>query len=225
MLTIDGVSVCYNRIDALSNIDLELPLQHICALIGPNGAGKSTLFKTAMGLITPTTGSVSINERISYVPQHDDVNWNFPINVHDVVKTGAQKLWLGRMSQSEKQRVSAALEATSISNLAKRHISELSGGQKKRVFVARALAQGARIMLLDEPFAGVDQETEASLIELFKQLRDQGTTLLIATHNLDQVPLYADSVVMLNRQIVAQGPAESTLTKNNLIATFSGRES
>lgn len=224
MITVDNVCVNYHRIPALSDASLTLPAGHITALIGPNGAGKSTLFKAIMGLVPLSSGAVKTEGIISYVPQHDDVNWNFPLSVRDVVKSGAQPRWLGRMSAAQKQRVAEAMEATGISDLAGRHISELSGGQKKRVFVARGLAQGAHVMLLDEPFAGVDQGTEASLITLFHTLRDQGVCLLIATHNLEQVPALADSVAMINRTVVASGAPDEVMSKENLLQTFSARE-
>ncbi|KAB3523102.1 ATP-binding cassette domain-containing protein [Corynebacterium sp. zg254] len=228
-LTAKGLRVRYSPTSSPALFDASLSLYHghIKALIGPNGAGKSTLFKALMGLVPHVHGTVDIpggRGKISYVPQHDDVNWNFPISVKEVVQTGvlagAKNKWIGRLTAQQRQHVRDALKAVDLEHLADRHISELSGGQKKRVFVARGLAQKATIILLDEPFAGVDQATEHSLIELLHSLRDQGVAMLIATHNLDQVPRLADSVLMLNRTVIAEGDVEDTLTKENLMATY-----
>lgn len=234
-IELNAVSVTYpNGHEALQKIDGVLHSGTICGLVGVNGAGKSTLFKAIMGFVTPTNGSVVIaghnvqkalkQNLVSYVPQTEEVDWNFPVLVEDVVMMGryGHMGFLRRASKADKLAVDEALERVDLQGYRKRQIGELSGGQKKRVFVARALAQGGRIILLDEPFTGVDIKTEASLIKLFRSLAKEGHLILVSTHNLGSVPSFCDEVMLINKQLLAYGPVESVFTQDNLIKAFGG---
>lgn len=234
-LIVDNITVTYNNgHTALHNASFQLMGGTICALVGINGSGKSTLFKSIMGIVKPASGTVSIDaepvqralrkNQIAYVPQSEEVDWNFPIQVNDVVMMGRY----GKMSflripkQEDKQQVENALKRVSLLPLQYRQIGELSGGQKKRVFLARALAQQSQIILLDEPFTGVDVKTEEAIIELLKTLRDEGHLILVSTHNLGSVPTFCDHVVLINQTVLAAGPTETTFTPKNLEKTFGG---
>ena len=221
---------------ALEHASTVLPYGRVKALIGPNGSGKSTLFKTIMGLLPLHEGTVTRTGdtpgAVAYVPQHETVDWNFPISVEEVVSSGRFAAsthrrffggrWLGRRNNSDREAITHALRIANLEDLRKRQIGQLSGGQRKRVFVARGIAQGASTLLLDEPFAGVDNSSRDGLTELFKQLASQGKALLVATHDIDHLPTFCDDVVMLNRRVIADGPTHTTLTDKNLLATFSG---
>lgn len=225
-------------VPALENASTVLPYGRVKALIGPNGSGKSTLFKTIMGLLPLHEGTVTRTGdapgAIAYVPQHETVDWNFPISVEEVVSSGRYAAsthrrffggrWLGRRTKNDKAAIANALRIANLADLRKRQIGQLSGGQRKRVFVARGIAQGASTLLLDEPFAGVDNSSRDGLTQLFKQLADQGKALLVATHDIDHLPTFCDDVVMLNRRVIADGPTSTTLSDENLLATFSGVE-
>lgn len=202
------------------------------AIIGPNGAGKSSLFKALVGLMPVASGAIVLNNSharqrhnlISYVPQHEQIDWNFPASVWDVVMM-ARTRHIGYIFQSrrhDREVVQKALEQVEMQALVKRQIGELSGGQRRRVFIARALAQEAKILLMDEPFTGVDATTEAELFGVLDKLRDLGVTVLIATHNLDQAATHYDKVLMLNRHQIAFGTPQEVYTLDNLAATFGG---
>jgi manganese/iron transport system ATP-binding protein len=234
-IELDNVGVTYsNGQPALKGVTAKLHAGTICGLVGVNGAGKSTLFKAIMGFIKPTTGRVTIagqdvrhalkNNLISYVPQTEDVDWNFPVLVEDVVMMGryGHMGFLRRPSATDKRLVDDALERVGISAYKKRQIGELSGGQKKRVFVARALAQGGQIILLDEPFAGVDIKTEDTLIALFRSLAAEQRLILVSTHNLGSVPYFCDEVMLVNKSLLAYGSVEKTFTQDNLNKAFGG---
>ena len=235
MIDLQNVGVTYpNGHIALQDISGSMQGGKICGLVGANGAGKSTLFKAIMGFVTPTTGSVRImgqdvrkalkQNLVSYVPQTDDVDWNFPVLVDDVVMMGryGHMGFLRRPSQVDKQAVDSALERVGMLAYKSHQIGELSGGQKKRVFVARALAQSGKVILLDEPFTGVDIKTEDSLIALFRALAREDRLILVSTHNLGSVPSFCDDVMLMNRSLLAYGPVETTFTKNNLAQAFGG---
>ncbi|MCL4678563.1 MAG: ATP-binding cassette domain-containing protein [Alphaproteobacteria bacterium] len=235
-IELKNVGVTYpNGHTALAGVSAKLHIGTICGLVGVNGAGKSTLFKAIMGFIAPTTGSVEITGQsvrqalkrnmVSYVPQTEEVDWNFPVLVEDVVMMGryGHMGFLRRPSMADRQAVDEALERVNLSAYKKRQIGELSGGQKKRVFVARALAQGGKIILLDEPFTGVDFKTEDSLIALFRALAAEGRLILVSTHNLGSVPYFCDEVMIVNRSLLAYGPVESTFTQENLSQAFGGK--
>lgn len=234
-IILKNVSVTYkNGHHALEDIAATLHKGTICGLVGVNGAGKSTLFKAIMGIETPQTGSISIagmtvkkalkSNLVSYVPQTEDVDWDFPILVEDVVMMGryGHMGFLRRPGAADKKAVNEALERVNMAEYKKRQIGELSGGQKKRVFVARALAQQGQIILLDEPFTGVDIKTEDALIALFKDLAKEGRLILVSTHNLGSVPHFCDEVMLINRSLIACGAVETTFTQDNLMKTFGG---
>ena len=234
-LIVDNATVTYsNGHTAIYDASFNITGGSICALVGINGSGKSTLFKTIMGLVTPTKGRVTLNNAaiktalkqniIAYVPQTEEVDWNFPVLVSDVVMMGRySKMGFLRIpSQKDKQIVADALARVDLTGLEQRQIGELSGGQKKRVFLARALAQEGKVLLLDEPFTGVDVKTENAIIELLRSLRSNGYLILVSTHNLGSVPEFCDQVILVNRTILASGPIETTFTQKNLQLAFGG---
>lgn len=234
-IEVRGVTVAYRGGNiALSDVSLSLGAPTICGLVGMNGAGKSTLFKAIMGFLAPTRGSVSVCGRpvawaqkqnvIAYVPQTEEVDWTFPVSVHDVVMMGRQ----GRMgflripSREDRRIVGESLARVGMADFVGRQIGELSGGQRKRVFLARALAQQGRIILLDEPFTGVDVKTEHAITDILRELKRAGHIILVSTHNLASVPAFCDQVMMINRTLIAFGPVDSVFTAENLSRTFGG---
>ena len=232
-LAVEHVSVTYpNGHQAIRDISFTLQGRTVCALVGVNGSGKSTLFNTIMGIIRPQSGSVRVNglpvaqamrqNGIAYVPQSENIDWHFPILVKDVVLLGryGHMGMLRRPRAADREAVAAALERLGIADLAERQIGALSGGQKKRVFLARALAQQSRIILLDEPFTGVDAKTEFAVMELLKNLRDEGYLMLVSTHNLGAVPQYCNEVVLINRELIAHGDIHEIYTVDNLERAF-----
>ncbi|MCV9877297.1 manganese/iron ABC transporter ATP-binding protein [Brenneria izbisi] len=234
-LDVNDVSVTYsNGHQAIRHASFSLNGGTICALVGVNGSGKSTLFKSIMGLVKPTSGQVLLNKQpifqalkqnlVAYVPQTEDVDWNFPVLVSDVVMMGryGKMNFLRMPSQQDRAIVAESLERVGLSALRQRQIGELSGGQKKRVFLARALAQQGSVLLLDEPFTGVDVKTENAIIDLLRTLRNEGHLILVATHNLGSVPEFCDNVILVNRTVLAAGPTHSTFTQSNLEKTFGG---
>ncbi|MEC5341665.1 manganese/iron ABC transporter ATP-binding protein [Brenneria populi] len=234
-LEVSDVSVTYsNGHQAIRHASFALHGGTICALVGINGSGKSTLFKSIMGLVKPTTGQVLLNNKpiaqalkqnqVAYVPQTEDVDWNFPVLVSDVVMMGryGKMNFLRIPSQRDRALVTDALARVGLSALHHRQIGELSGGQKKRVFLARALAQQGSVLLLDEPFTGVDVKTENAIIDLLRTLRDEGHLILVATHNLGSVPEFCDNVILVNGTVLASGPTRTTFTQSNLEKTFGG---
>ncbi|QND54093.1 manganese/iron ABC transporter ATP-binding protein [Phyllobacterium sp. 628] len=234
-LSVSDVTVTYrNGHTALCNASFDIPRGSIAALVGVNGSGKSTLFKAIMGFVPLAKGSVSIlgekagqalkRNVVAYVPQSEDVDWNFPVLVEDVVMMGryGHMNFLRMPKKRDKHMVTAALERVGMSDFRKRQIGELSGGQKKRVFLARALAQEGDIILLDEPFTGVDVRTEEAIIGLLRSLRDDGKVMLVSTHNLGSVPEFCDRAVLVNRTVLASGPTTEVFTQANLEKTFGG---
>ena len=232
-LDVEHVSVTYpNGHQAIRDVSFSLQGRTVCALVGVNGSGKSTLFNTIMGIIRPQSGSVRVNglpvvqamrqNGIAYVPQSENIDWHFPILVKDVVMLGryGHMGMLRRPRAPDRDAVAAAMERLGISDLAGRQIGALSGGQKKRVFLARALAQQSRIILLDEPFTGVDAKTEFAVMELLKTLRDEGYLILVSTHNLGAVPQYCNEVVLINRELIAHGDIHEIYTVDNLERAF-----
>ncbi|MEQ1862111.1 MAG: ATP-binding cassette domain-containing protein [Chthoniobacteraceae bacterium] len=236
-LSIDvrDVTVTYpNGNVALRDATLQLGPGTICALVGVNGSGKSTLFKTIMGFLRPGKGAVQINGRpvreaqrdnlVAYVPQGEEVDWTFPVSVWDVVMMGRYGYMnFLRIARAEDRRVAAeSLARVGMEEFRDRQIGELSGGQRKRVFLARALAQRARVILLDEPFTGVDVQTEAAIIDLLRELRAAGNIMLVSTHNLGSVPEFCDHVALVNRTVLAYGPIDEVFTEENLSRAFGG---
>ena len=231
-IAVDDVAVRYGDVVALDGATLSVQPGRICGLIGMNGAGKSTLLKAIMGLVKPDRGTVRINgidpmrarktQVLGYVPQSEDVDWQFPVTVRDVVMMGRY----GRMGLTRRPReedveaVNRALARTHLESFADRQIGQLSGGQKKRAFIARGIAQGASIMLLDEPFAGVDKHSEATITELLRDLAAEGTTIFVVTHDLVALPQLAPETVLLNRRVLMHAPTEVVLEPDNLVQGF-----
>jgi manganese/iron transport system ATP-binding protein len=234
-LVVDGVTVIYrNGNTALRDASFSVPCGSIAALVGVNGSGKSTLFKAIMGFVPLARGTVSIlgdaagralkRNVVAYVPQAEEVDWNFPVLVEDVVMMGryGHMNMLRIAGRRDRELVDAALERVGMSAYRKRQIGELSGGQKKRVFLARALAQEGQVILLDEPFTGVDVTTEQAIIELLRELRAEGRIMLVSTHNLGSVPEFCDRAVLINRTVLASGLTEDVFTHDNLREAFGG---
>ena len=233
-IDIEDVTVAYNGKVALQSASLQLEAGTICGLIGMNGSGKSTLFKAIMGFVKPTSGRVLINKLpirqvqkknlVAYVPQSEEVDWNFPVSVQDVVMMGRYGYMniLRIPKPHDRSVVQTSLERVEMWQLQDRQIGELSGGQKKRTFFARALAQESTVLLLDEPFAGVDIKTEKMMINLLMELRQKGYTILISTHDLASIKTFCDRVVLINRTILAYGNTADVFTEENLSRTFGG---
>ena len=234
-IQVQGVTVTYaNGHTALRDASFEMPTGSITALVGINGSGKSTLFKSIMGLAPLAAGQVRVlgmpvvqamrQRLLAYVPQSEEVDWNFPVRVQDVVMMGRYgHMGFMRLPRlADRAAVGQALERVNMLELAERQIGELSGGQKKRVFLARALAQQARVILLDEPFTGVDVKTETAIIELLRQLRSEGCVMLVSTHNLGSVPEFCDRTVLVKGTVLASGLTEEVFTRANLEAAFGG---
>ena len=234
-LSVRDLTVAYpNGNIALDSVAFDLGPGTICGLVGINGSGKSTLFKSIMGFVTPRHGTVSISgldvrtalkrNIVAYVPQAEEVDWNFPVLVEDVVMMGRYG-YMGPLrwpSAEDRRKVDAALDRVSLLGLRTRQIGELSGGQKKRVFLARALAQEGQLILLDEPFTGVDVKTEDGIVDLMKELRAEGRLMLVSTHNLGSVPQFCDRVVLLQKTVVAAGLTQDVFTEANLQRAFGG---
>jgi manganese/iron transport system ATP-binding protein len=234
-LEVEDVSVAYaNGHLALRDASFQLRGGTICALVGVNGSGKSTLFKSIMGFVHPKAGSVRINGQpvraalkqhlVAYVPQAEEVDWQFPVSVWDVAMMGRYGAmnFLRIPRAVDKAKVEESLRRVSMWDYKDRQIGELSGGQKKRVFLARALAQGGRVILLDEPFTGVDVKTEEAIIALLRELRKDGCIILVSTHNLGSVPEFCDQVVLINKTVLAYGATADVFTEQNLSAAFGG---
>ena len=231
---VEKLTVTYNGKVALHEAHLELKAGSIIGLVGMNGSGKSTLFKAIMGFVPPIGGRVLIKgmpikqaqkqNLVAYIPQSEDVDWNFPINVQDVVMMGRYGYMnlLRIPSIKDRQAVAESLAITNMNPFKYLQIGELSGGQKKRAFVARALAQKAEIILLDEPFAGVDIKTEKAIIELLLDLREKFHTILISIHDLSSISTFCDDVVLINRTVLAYGPTREVFTEENIALTFEG---
>ncbi|MBO9628502.1 MAG: manganese/iron ABC transporter ATP-binding protein [Shinella sp.] len=231
----EDVTVTYrNGHTALTHASFSVPKGTITALVGVNGAGKSTLFKAIMGFVPIAAGKVTIlglsvrealkKNLVAYVPQAEEVDWTFPVLVEDVVMMGryGHMNWLRIPSKHDHDMVEEALERVNMSAFRKRQIGELSGGQRKRVFLARALAQEGQVILLDEPFTGVDVTTEEQIIELLGKLRDEGRVMLVSTHNLGSVPDFCDRTVFVKGTVIASGPTAETFTEANLERAFGG---
>ena len=234
-VSVRNATVTYrNGLTAVQDASFEIPTGTITALVGVNGSGKSTLFKAIMGFVPASRGSISVlgesvasalkRNIIAYVPQSEEVDWNFPVLVEDVVMMGryGHMNFLRIAARADHQAVETALQRVDMAMFRKRQIGELSGGQKKRVFLARALAQDGRVILLDEPFTGVDVTTEGAIIKLLIGLRDEGRVILVSTHNLGSVPEFCDRAVLLNRTVLAAGRTEEVFTQANLERAFGG---
>lgn len=231
-LDVEALSAGYPGVLALEDVGFTLDAGRICALVGANGSGKSTLFATLLGLRSPVSGQVRIfggspraarrQNLVSYVPQHDQIDPTFPITVDQTVMMGryAHMGICRRARPADHEAVAAALEQVGLTDLRSRTIGELSGGQRRRTLLARSIAQRAPLMLLDEPFAGVDRASERLIIDVLHHLRDSGTTMLVSTHHVEGVPDLAEEVILLHRRLLAAGPPSEVLTEETLARGF-----
>lgn len=234
-LMVRDVTVTYrNGQTALRDASFSVPRGTITALVGVNGAGKSTLFKAIMGFVPAARGEIRILDRpvhealakslVAYVPQSEEVDWTFPVLVEDVVMMGryGHMGFFRRPGEKDRKAVTEALDRVTMTEFRHRQIGELSGGQRKRVFLARALAQEGRVILLDEPFTGVDVKTEEQIVALLRDLRAEGRVMLVSTHNLGSVPEFCDRTVLVKGTVLAHGPTETIFTRENLERAFGG---
>lgn len=230
IIEVEDMTVAYSVKPVLWDVDLQIPKGILMAIVGPNGAGKSTLIKAMLDLIKPVSGNVLFNgetykehrKHIGYVPQSESVDWDFPANVLDVVLMGryGELGWFKRPGKKDRDLALEALEKVGMKDFANRQISQLSGGQQQRIFLARALVQDADIYFMDEPFKGVDAKTEGAIVELLKELKNRGKTLIVVHHDLQTVAEYFDWVVLLNKQIIKAGPVEEVFTDENINKTY-----
>jgi len=228
-----NLTVSYNRRPVLWNIDFQLPVGQIIGIIGPNGSGKTTLLKAIMGLIKPSSGYVKIfdqpldkvRERISYVPQRESVDWDFPASVMDIVLMGRYRKsnLMKRITKSDRDFAAEALEKVNMLEYSDRQISQLSGGQQQRVFIARSLAQGADLYIMDEPFVGVDAATEEAILNLLSEMKKEGKTVVVVHHDLQTAKDYFDWMVLLNTRLVAAGPREEIFNEELLQEAYGGK--
>jgi manganese/iron transport system ATP-binding protein len=232
ILDISHLTVNYEGRVALENITFHLHVGERVAVVGPNGAGKSTMFKVIAGVLRPTAGDVTVygsgpggHVCIAYLPQRSQFDWRFPVNVGDVVMMGRiAKLGLfGWPKKRDWSYVHAALETVGMAEFAKRQVGQLSGGQQQRMFIARALAQEAELMLMDEPLTGLDTPSQEGLLSLLGELQNNGVTVMVATHDLDQAARYFDRILLLNHRVVAFGPAAEVLEPETLLKAYDGR--
>lgn len=225
-LDVRDLHVRYGDVVALDGVDLAVTSGRICALIGMNGSGKSTLFKAVMGLVRPARGRVVVDGAVGYLPQSEDVDWAFPVQVADVVLMGRYATMgpLRRARAADRRAVHEALVETGLDDLAGRQIGALSGGQRKRVFLARLLAQDAQVLLLDEPFAGVDRVSEAVITRVLRRRATAGAAVLVATHDLAAIPGFADEAALLHRHVLAHGGTEVVLRPELLARVFAAED-
>lgn len=234
-LIVEGLSVIYsNGHKALDNASFSIPRQSITALVGINGSGKSTLFKAIMGFVKSSGGRIELfggsvkdalkANLVAYVPQNEEIDWDFPVLVKDVVMMGryGHMGFLKIPNDNDYEIVKDSLKKVGMLELENRQISELSGGQRKRVFLARALAQQSEIILMDEPFTGIDVNTEEEIMELLREMKAEGKVMLISTHNLGSVPEFCDRTILLNKTVLAEGETTKVFTQENLTNAFEG---
>ena len=234
-LLVEGLSVIYsNGHKALDNASFSIPRQSITALVGINGSGKSTLFKAIMGFVKSSGGRIELfggsvkdalkANLVAYVPQNEEIDWDFPVLVKDVVMMGryGHMGFLKIPNENDYEIVKDSLKKVGMLELENRQISELSGGQRKRVFLARALAQQSEIILMDEPFTGIDVNTEEEIMELLREMKAKGKVMLISTHNLGSVPEFCDRTILLNKTVLAEGETTKVFTQENLTNAFEG---
>lgn len=232
VIAVRGLTVSYGHKPVLRSVTFDVPTGKLVGIVGPNGAGKSTLLRALLGLIEPDSGSIRIGgvpvdrcrSRLAYVPQTEAVDWDFPVTVFDVVLMGryGRLSWMGRPGRADREAAMNSLGLVSMGEFADRHIRQLSGGQQQRVFIARALCQEADILLLDEPFAGVDAATEQAIFALIGKLASEGKTLIVVNHDLSVLDRF-DLVMLLNQRVVAFGPTQEVVSDENLRRTYGGR--
>jgi manganese/zinc/iron transport system ATP- binding protein len=230
---VTDLTVAYREVPVLWDVDLDVPEGVLMAIVGPNGAGKSTLIKSVLGLVQSAAGKVRIYGKpyeqqrrlVGYVPQRGSVDWDFPTDALDVVSMGLYgKLgWVKRPGREQRALAMESLEKVGMADLYDRQISQLSGGQQQRVFLARALVQDAQVYFMDEPFAGVDATTERAIIDLLRELRASGKTVIVVHHDLQTLEEYFDWVMLLNVRRIASGPVDEVLTEENLRKAYGGR--
>ncbi|HSX26824.1 MAG TPA: metal ABC transporter ATP-binding protein [Chlamydiales bacterium] len=229
-IEVDALNINYGKTTVLWDVTFQIPKGLLVGIVGPNGAGKSTLLKALLGLIKPLSGKISlfgqslsqIRQRIAYVPQRESIDWDFPITAIEVVLMGRYgRLGLfRRLRRADREAAKAALEMVGMSEFADRQISQLSGGQQQRLFIARALVQNADLLVLDEPFVGVDLATEKMIMGLLRRLKEEGKTILVVHHDLPTVEEYFDWVLLLNTQLLACGPTKEVFNRENLSRAF-----
>lgn len=232
-LKVEDLTVSYHRIPALHHLSFEVSCGQSIALLGPNGAGKSTLLKTLAGLIPKETGTISFHGQVlkgptrdlAYLPQREQIDWDFPTTVRGIVEMGRylQLGWWRSYSKTDEKAVEEAIDAMQLKALENRQINALSGGQQQRAFLARALAQEAHVVLLDEPFTGLDKPTQESLKQLLRTLRDRGKLIIASHHDLATVDEIFDRVLLLNGELIAEGPAKYTLNPETIARTYNTR--
>ena len=232
-LALEGVNAGYDGRPALTDVTMSVPHGAQVAIVGPNGAGKSTLFKALVGLLPVKSGRILLHGRppggqtdpIAYVPQREEIDWGFPVTVHDVVMMGryGRLGWLRRPRQADREVVARCLEELGIADLERRAIGELSGGQQQRVFLARALAQEPHVLLLDEPFTGVDVSAREALLTLLARLRERSITVLVSTHDMETAARRFELVALLNKRLIAYGAPPDVFTPDHLTEAFGGQ--
>lgn len=232
-LSVHAMTVAYHRKPVLWDVDYDVRPNRLVAIVGPNGAGKSTFIKACLGLVPRASGQVEFwggpyrrsRSRVGYVPQRESVDWDFPVSALDVVCMGRYRRigWCRPVSRAHKEVAKRCLDRVGLVDLAHRQISQLSGGQQQRVFLARALAQEADLYFMDEPFAGVDAATERAIVDVLRELRREGKSVVVVHHDLQTVAQYFDDVVLLNMRVVAAGTVGETFTESNLQKTYGGR--
>ena len=228
-----NLTVLYGRKPAIWNVDFKLPEGQVIGIMGPNGSGKSTLLKSIMGVVAPTTGYTKVYDqdlnqvrhKVSYVPQRQEIDWDFPASVWDIVSMGRFHVrgLFKRLTSEDNDIIQESLEKVNMLGFAKRQISQLSGGKQQRVFLARAIAQQGELFLMDEPFAGVDIATEEMIVDLLKEMKDQGKTLVIVHHDLHTAQSYFDHLVLMNTRLVACGKTSDVFTDQILTDTYGGK--
>ena len=230
---VEDLTVTYNNEPALWDIDMEVPKGALMAIVGPNGAGKTTILKAILGLIKPNAGRISIfgkpakkqKKLVAYVPQKASVDWDFPISVLDTALMGTYSSlgWIKRPGKLSRQKAISALKMVDMADLKDVQIGELSGSQQQKVFIARILAQDADIFLLDEPFHGVDQSTEKIIVNVLRNLKSNGKTVVVVHHDLQTVAEYFDWALLMNVRRIAFGPVKEALTEKNLCLAYGGK--
>lgn len=231
-IEVNRLTVSYGPVPALLDVSLQIPAGNLVGVIGPNGSGKSTLIKAILGFVKPDYGSVKlfgddvnrIKGKVAYVPQRGAVDWDFPITVREIAAMGryGHRRWWQDLTSTDYQAADEALEKVRMSEFAKRQIGQLSGGQQQRVFMARALAQNADIMLLDEPFAGVDAATERAILDVLEETKQQGKTLVVVHHDLATAAEYFDLLVLLKQRLFGFGTPRQVLDPQLLCDVYEG---
>ncbi len=234
-ITVNNLDVSYRRMEALRDINFQVFPGRITGTIGPNGAGKSTLFKAMLGLISKDSGYITYNdlplqkqlEKVAYVPQRSQIDWTYPVTVWDVVMMGRVRKtgWFRRFSAASRHKASEALARVEMTAYRNRPIDQLSGGQQQRVFLARCLATDADILLLDEPFVGVDKKTEAIIFDIFRELADENKIVLVVNHDLGESITNFDDLILLNKELIASGSRSQVLTDENILRAYGGKVS